>query len=85
MAKTVKVAITLPMATFRSIERVRRKRKMSRSAVILEALGTWRSTPRYQRLVRHYVEGYLRKPESREELEPFVSAQADVLAKDSWE
>ncbi len=85
MAKAVKIAITLPAATFRSIEKLRRKRKVSRSALILEAVEHWRQSAEREKVARQYIEGYLKKPESRRELGPFTEAQAEVMAKDRWE
>ncbi|OGB90089.1 MAG: hypothetical protein A3G35_11185 [candidate division NC10 bacterium RIFCSPLOWO2_12_FULL_66_18] len=75
----VKVAISLPPEDFQEMERLRRKFKASRSAVVRQALRTYFQLRRQQALVRQYVEGYRKYPESPGELAGFEQAQLDAF------
>ena len=77
----VKLAISLPPQDFREVEILRRKFKTSRSAVIRQALRTYFQARRQRALVRQYVEGYRKHPETPEELAGFEQAQLDALAE----
>ena len=75
----VKLAISLPPEDFQEMEKLRRKFKASRSAVVRQALRTDFQVRRQQALVRQYVEGYRRYPESPGELVGFEQAQLDAF------
>lgn len=83
-AKTVKVAVSLPLEEYRQIEKVRKRLRLSRSAIISEAIKRWSAAGREQEKIRTYVEGYRRFPETTRELKPFESLTGEVLAAEVW-
>lgn len=83
-AKTVKVAVSLPVEQYRQVERTRKDRKISRSAVIGEALNFWSEAGREEEKIRAYVAGYRRRPETVREVKPFEEMATAVLASEEW-
>jgi metal-responsive CopG/Arc/MetJ family transcriptional regulator len=77
---TGKVAVSLPEATLRRLELVRRRTGRSRSALVAEALERWLEDLEPSDEDRRYVEGYLAHPESAAE----VAATAAAVI-DTWE
>jgi metal-responsive CopG/Arc/MetJ family transcriptional regulator len=75
MKSTAKVAVSIPVATLRSVEQERRRMRRSRSAVVTEALEAWLRARALTAADRRYVAGYLRHPETPEEV-----AASDALA-----
>jgi metal-responsive CopG/Arc/MetJ family transcriptional regulator len=71
-----KIALSLPDDLFRAVERVRRKRGKTRSALVQEALRLWLRHDTEAALVREWEEGYRRLPESAAEV-----ADAEATAK----
>ena len=59
--------------------------KLSRSAVITQALKHWISASRDRDRVRAYVDGYLRNPETSAEVAPFHALASESLATEAWE
>ncbi|MBI2323551.1 MAG: hypothetical protein HYY42_03680 [Chloroflexi bacterium] len=60
---TKRIAISLPDELFRSIERVRRRRRVARSALIQEAVGDYVKRNDERALEEAYFEGYRRIPD----------------------
>lgn len=85
MAGSAKIAITLPKEILGALERYRAETGESRSALIALAIERLLEERREERLVRRYVEGYRRRPESEEEIRAAQAAAADLLAMESWE
>ncbi len=83
-AKTVKVAISLPLEEYRQVEKARKQLRLSRSAVISEALKCWIAIGHEQGKIRAYVEGYRRNPETVHEQNLFESLTTEVLAAEEW-
>ncbi len=81
--KAAKVAVSLPAETLRSIERVRRRVGLTRSAVFQEAVEFWLRRHLLEGEDRSYVEGYLRKPERSDESQAIASAA--TAAWEPWE
>ncbi|MBI4353611.1 MAG: ribbon-helix-helix protein, CopG family [Candidatus Omnitrophica bacterium] len=81
---TAKVAISMPQETFRSIERARRKLKLSRSEAVVDALRAWLAQQQEQARVRQYIEGYQRHPESRREARAWTQLATPVFRQDPW-
>jgi metal-responsive CopG/Arc/MetJ family transcriptional regulator len=73
---THKVAISISDHVFRRLERVRRARKLSRSAAIQGAVDRWLESEERSAEARAYVEGYRRVPEKLREIEAWTSAEA---------
>lgn len=82
--RTVKVAVSLPLEAYRQIEKARRRLRISRSAVVSEAIRRWIVTRREEEKVRAYVEGYRRVPETGQELKAFEPLVSEALASEEW-
>jgi len=81
-AQTAKVAISMPKEMFRSVEQTRRKLKLARSEAVVEALRAWLKKREEEELVRQYVEGYRKHPESKSEARVWTRLAAEVFRKD---
>ena len=79
-----KVAVSIPSGLYRAVERVRKVRGQSRSAVIQDALRHWLDSQAQAGLVREYEAGYRRRPESRREIEAAEAAAVRLLAAEDW-
>jgi hypothetical protein len=75
----VKIAISVPAATFAAGERARRRLGKSRSAAVSLALEDWLRNIDLSDADRRYIEGYRRRPEELDEIAA-VAAQS----KESW-
>ncbi len=85
MAKVAtKVAVSIPDDLYRAVERVRRTRRETRSAVIQAALRHWLAHEAQQVLVRDYVAGYRRKPEGRREILAAEATAVRLLSAEEW-
>jgi metal-responsive CopG/Arc/MetJ family transcriptional regulator len=83
MKGVAKVAVSLPIETLRSLERVRKKSRRTRSAAVTEAIERWLATEEVGEADKRYVEGYLRQPERTDE--PAAIAGAVVQGWEKWE
>lgn len=63
---TKRIAISLPDEMFRSIERVRRRQRVARSALIQEAVGEYVRRNDEKALEERYFEGYRRIPDGED-------------------
>lgn len=75
MSASVKIAITVPAATYAAVERVRRRLGKSRSAAVALALEEWLRSVDLSDADRRYIEAYRRRPETLDELDA-LAAQA---------
>ena len=75
MTEFTKIAVTVPTETYAVVERLRRRLGKSRSAVVALALEEWVRSANRAEADRRYVEGYLRVPETGDEIAA-VAAQA---------
>lgn len=80
----VKVAVSLPREVYRQVEKSRKRLRISRSAVISNALKSWTASSREQEKIRAYVEGYRRSPETSQEQRLFGSLAGEILATEDW-
>ncbi len=83
-ARTVKVAISLPLEEFKEVENLRKQLSISRSAVFVKALHQWIKALKTAEQDRRYAEGYRKYPETEEEHIP-LSMVAEALADSPWE
>ena len=83
MRKTAKVAISIPIPALRSLDRVCRQQRRSRSAAIAEADEAWLRERAPTEEDRRYVEAYLRTPERAQEVA--AVAEAAIAGWESWE
>jgi len=79
-----KVAISIPDDLYRAVERVRRTTGRSRSAVLQDALRHWLEHQAQAGMVREYVAGYQRRPESAREVRAAEAAAVQLLSADDW-
>jgi metal-responsive CopG/Arc/MetJ family transcriptional regulator len=80
-----KVAVSIPDALFRAVERARRTARKSRSAVVQEALRDWLRRGTEGQLARDHEAGYRANPESRSDAEAALATASALLADDeSW-
>jgi hypothetical protein len=83
MKSVAKIAISVPMATLKSLERERLARHQSRSAAVTEAIEYWLASESSNEADRAYVSGYLKHPERVEDAA--ATARAAVQAWDPWQ
>jgi metal-responsive CopG/Arc/MetJ family transcriptional regulator len=74
MKTVAKVAISLPVETLRSLERVRARMRKTRSAAVAEAIERWLRVEEVSDDDQRYVEGYLRHPDRTEETAAIAAA-----------
>lgn len=82
MQKTSKIAISLPKEDFDKIEKLRKKLRLERSAIIDKAIRFWLRYLEQQDLIKRYEQGYRKKPESVQEIKAMEEAQADAFAEE---
>ena len=73
---TNKVAVSLPDDIFERLERVRRRRKLTRSAAVQLAVDDWLAKLEHERAINDYVEGYRRVPEKSGDTGGWAAAEA---------
>ena len=79
-----KIAVSIPTPMYKAIERLRKGRGQSRSAVVQDALRHWLDHQTQAALVREYEAGYRRRPEGRREIEAAQAAAVRLLATEEW-
>ncbi len=79
-----KVAVSIPSGLYQAVERLRKARRQSRSAVIQDALRHWLDSQTQAALAREYQAGYRRKPEGRREIRAAQAAAVRLLASEDW-
>jgi len=84
MNRTVKFAVSLPDKDFQELEKFRKKRGISRSKLVLDALRQLRESKEKERLVKNYVEGYRNIPEKLPDLEGWEKAEANTFSQGEW-
>jgi metal-responsive CopG/Arc/MetJ family transcriptional regulator len=83
MKSVAKVAVSMPVDTLRSLERVRVRLRKTRSGAVTEAVERWLRAEEVGDDERRYLEGYLRKPERNEESHAVASAA--IASWEPWE
>ncbi len=78
-----RIRITIPDDQAAAVEQIRRRRGVSRSRVVQDALALTLAEEEKARAVRRYVEGYRRRPETGEAT-AFARAATAVLAEERW-
>jgi len=84
MNRSVKFAISIPDKEFKELEAFRRKKGVSRSKLILEAIKFWKEAKEKEKLVRIYEEGYKRVPENLTNIEAWEKASLSALSQEEW-
>jgi metal-responsive CopG/Arc/MetJ family transcriptional regulator len=78
-----RIAITVPTPVFDALERARRELGKSRSAAVAAAIEEWIRGLDAGEEARRYVEGYLRYPETADEIA--VTEAIAVAATADWD
>jgi metal-responsive CopG/Arc/MetJ family transcriptional regulator len=84
MDKAVKFAVSLPDKEFKELEKYRKKRGVSRSGLVLEAIRLWKDTKEKERLVKNYEEGYRKIPENLHDIEGWEKASLNTFSQGNW-
>jgi len=84
MNRSVKFAISIPDKEFKELEAFRRKKGVSRSKLILEAIQFWKEAKEKEKLVRIYEEGYKRIPENLTNIEAWEKASLSAFSQEEW-
>lgn len=84
MSRSVKFAISIPDKEFKELEAFRRKKGVSRSKLILEAIKFWKEAKEKEKLVRIYEEGYKRVPENLTNIEAWEKASLSAFSQEEW-
>jgi hypothetical protein len=79
-----KIAITIPEEQMRTLERIRRRKRVPRSRLVQQALSFYFSHAGLSEEAAAYEEGYRRKPERSAEAKSYARAAADVLGIEDW-
>ena len=85
MAKSAKVAISLPEDVLEAVETERKASRESRSQYFRRAVERLLKQERDSSAVKDYVRGYQEVPESAEEVEAAHRLGSAVLAEEPWE
>ena len=85
MAKTAKIAISLPEDLLQGIEKERRARGETRSEFFRRAVEAFLRRERERELEEQYVRGYLEMPETAEEVGWVQAAGLAALAHEPWD
>jgi metal-responsive CopG/Arc/MetJ family transcriptional regulator len=83
MKNVAKVAVSIPVATLKSLERVRTHLHKSRSAAVTEAIEQWLRAGEVGKDDERYMEGYLRQPERADGTGEIASAV--IQTWEPWE
>jgi len=78
-----KIAVSLPSETLRALDKTRRRKALTRSAAVAEAVRDWASAAAPDDADQRYAEAYLRKPERLVELASV--AEAATAGWEPWE
>ena len=81
--RSVKIAVTIPKAVYRAVERIRHQLGLSRSALVDQAVEEWLKKKNHADEIRRYVESYRRDPENISEIRAWQSVQAWTM-DDDW-
>ena len=84
MGKSVKFAISIPDKEYKEIETFRKKKGISRSKFVLEAIQLWKETKDRERLIKAYEEGYKKFPENLRDIEAWEKTSQSVFSQDDW-
>ncbi len=78
-----RVTISIPEAQAAAIEEIRRRKGISRSRVVQEAIALTLAEQEKARAVRRYEAGYRKRPEATEALAS-AKATAATMSKERW-
>lgn len=79
-----KIAVSLLKVQVDALDALRRKRNISLSRLIQEAVSLYLAEQEHSGMIRAYVDGYGKHPEGRES-EGYARLAAEVLGAEDWE
>lgn len=79
---TIKTALSLPKEQFIRLEKIRKQKGLSRSALIQKLLAAYLKQVEEQNMVKEYVAGYGRSPEDIAESEAMAKAAAEAFQEE---
>ena len=85
MAKTSKVAISLPEEVLQTVEKERENSGESRSQYFRRAVETLLRSKKEQERSRQYIRAYKEMPETRQEINRVRRAASIVLEQEPWQ
>ncbi len=83
-SETVKIGVSLSKEKFSAVEKMRKKFKKTRSALISEAIGLWIKDKKEEELVKQYVAGYKKHPETKKEIEEALVISQQAFESEEW-
>jgi metal-responsive CopG/Arc/MetJ family transcriptional regulator len=84
MAKAIKFPVSIPGNEFKELETLRKKKGLSRSEFIREAINLWKEQRQKKKLVKIYEEGYKRIPENLSAIEAWEKASLSAFTLEEW-
>ncbi len=84
MGRSIKFAISIPDREFKELESSRKKKGLSRSKVILEAIRLWKEAGEREKLIKIYEEGYKKTPENGRNIEIWEKASLGSFSQGEW-
>lgn len=84
MSNSVKFAVSIPGNEFKELESLRKKRGLTRSGFVREAIRFWKETKKRERMARIYEEGYKRIPDNLSNIEAWEKASLSTLSQEEW-
>ena len=84
MAKSAKIAISMPVEVLEEIERERDSDGTSRSEIIAQAIQEFFKNRRKQQQIEQYIRSYQLYPETDEEMDVSDQLAAESMAKSPW-
>ena len=82
MAKSVKFAVSIPSNEFNELEAIRKKKGLSRSEFVREAIKLWKEEREKKKLIKIYEEGYKRVPENFATIEAWERASLGSFSEE---
>lgn len=83
--RSEKIAISLPVPFFRTLEKLRRKTGESRSALVRRLIEERLGQERKGARVEKYKDGYRKQPETAGEIAVAEATASALLAEEPWE
>jgi metal-responsive CopG/Arc/MetJ family transcriptional regulator len=85
MARTTKIAISLPKEILNDVELERQNRGESRSQFFRHAVEMLLKYQREQKAIERYIRAYKRVPETKEEITAARHSASTILAEEPWQ
>jgi hypothetical protein len=79
-----KIAVTIPDDQMRTLERLRRRRRLPRSRIVQQALRFYFAHEGLSEEASAYEEAYRRRPEPEPDLQSFAGLAAEALGREDW-